>query len=83
MSVNVKKTLSRLERMTVGELREQHERVFGEETGTHNRKYLLKRLAWRIRDIYVFHRNGPRETGTGLEFRKMISGNTQHIRRSI
>jgi hypothetical protein len=42
---------------------------------------MLKIRRYAVRDIYVFHRNGPYATGTGWESRKMISGNTLHIRR--
>ena len=37
-----------LERMTVRELKERYAELFGEETRTHNRAWLFKRIAWRI-----------------------------------
>ena len=37
-----------LQNMTVGQLRTKHVEVFGEETGSHNKQYLLKRIAWRV-----------------------------------
>lgn len=45
--MNVQKEVSALENMTVHELREKHVDVFGESTGSHNKRYLLKRISWR------------------------------------
>ena len=50
MSVNhdTFKALQELSRMTVGQLRERYLDLFGEETKSHNKAYLQKRIAWRI-----------------------------------
>jgi hypothetical protein len=40
-----------LQRMTVGELRVEWERLYGEPTRSRNRTYLWRRLAWRIQEI--------------------------------
>ena len=48
MSLNVGKEVAVLERMTVRELKERYAELFGEETRTHNRAWLFKRIAWRI-----------------------------------
>ena len=50
MSVNhdTFKALQELGRMTVGQLRERYLDLFGEETKSHNKAYLQKRIAWRI-----------------------------------
>lgn len=37
-----------LHRMSVGQLRERYLTVFGEETRSHNKDFLRKRIAWRI-----------------------------------
>jgi len=37
-----------LSRMTVGELRERYIDVFGEETRSHHKDFLRKRIAWRL-----------------------------------
>ncbi|MCA9465776.1 MAG: DUF2924 domain-containing protein, partial [Nitrospira sp.] len=37
--------------MTVGELRERYIDVFGEETRSHHKDFLLKRIAWRIQAL--------------------------------
>jgi hypothetical protein len=40
-----------LQTMTVGELRVEYERVFGEEARSRNRIWLWRRIAWRIQEI--------------------------------
>jgi len=47
MSLNVKKLVSDLKRMTVTELRRKHTEVFGEETRSHHKDYLIRRIVWR------------------------------------
>lgn len=51
MSLNVGKEVAVLERMTVRELKERYAELFGEETRTHNRAWLFKRIAWRIQSM--------------------------------
>lgn len=48
---NIGKELAALNRMTVSELRKKHIDVFGEETRSCNRTYLVKRIAWRIQSL--------------------------------
>ena len=36
---------------TVGELREEYQRVFGEEARSRNRVWLWRRIAWRIQEL--------------------------------
>jgi hypothetical protein len=48
MRLEVNKELATLGRMTVGELREKHIEVFGEQTRSRNKDYLVKRIIWRI-----------------------------------
>ena len=43
--------LAALGRMTVGELREKYQVVFGEETRSWNKDFLRKRIAWRIQEL--------------------------------
>jgi len=45
------KQLAALDGMTVGELAAKHLELFGEPTRSHNRGYLVKRLAWRIQEL--------------------------------
>ena len=40
-----------LSRMTVGELRERDIDVFGEETRSHHKDFLRKRIAWRLQTL--------------------------------
>ena len=48
MSLNVGKEVAALQRMTVKELRERYAEVFGDETRTGNKAWLVKRIAWRL-----------------------------------
>lgn len=43
--------ISRLRRMSVGQLRDEWFRLYGEPTRSRNRDYLWKRLAWRVQEI--------------------------------
>jgi len=40
--------LEDLKRMTVSQLQHKYEEVFGEETRSHHREFLWKRIAWRL-----------------------------------
>jgi hypothetical protein len=48
MSMNVGKEVAALQRMTVNELRVRYAEVFGDETRTGNKAWLVKRIAWRL-----------------------------------
>ena len=48
MSINVGKEVAALQRMTVKELRARYAEVFGDETRTGNKAWLVKRIAWRL-----------------------------------
>jgi hypothetical protein len=43
--------IEKLRRMTVRQLREKHLEVFGEETRSHHKAALFKRIAWRIQAL--------------------------------
>ena len=45
---NIQKELAALEDMTTRELRERYEEVFGEAARSSNRRWLQRRVAWRI-----------------------------------
>lgn len=51
MPQNVAKEIAELWRMTVQELREKYEAVFGEPTRAGNKDFLFKRIAWRIQSL--------------------------------
>ncbi|GIK15647.1 MAG: hypothetical protein BroJett003_06110 [Planctomycetota bacterium] len=51
MAMNVGKEIADLKQMTVRELREKYEAVFGEPTRAGNRDWLFKRIAWRIQAL--------------------------------
>lgn len=48
MSMNINKEIVRLKRLTVTELRKEHVKVFGEQTRSGHKEYLIKRIVWRI-----------------------------------
>lgn len=48
MALNVGRLMSELERMTVTELRRRYVEVFGEETRSYHKAYLVRRIAWRV-----------------------------------
>ena len=45
---HIRKELAALEDMTTRELRERYEEVFGEAARSSNRRWLIRRIAWRI-----------------------------------
>jgi hypothetical protein len=51
MAMNVGKELADLKQMTVPELREKYQAVFGEPTRAGNKDWLFKRIAWRIQAL--------------------------------
>ena len=51
MDNSVIRRIHRLRQMTVGELRLEWEKLYGEPTRSRNRDYLWKRLAWRIQEL--------------------------------
>lgn len=51
MTLNVGKELAALERMSVGELRERYADLFAETTTARNRKWLIKRILWRMQSL--------------------------------
>lgn len=51
MAINVGKEIADLKQMTVRELREKYEAVFGEPTQAGNKDWLFKRIAWRIQAL--------------------------------
>ena len=48
MALNVGHELSALRRMTVTELRRKYAEVFGEQTRSYHKDYLIRRIAWRM-----------------------------------
>jgi hypothetical protein len=48
MSTTIGRELEALERMTPRQLREKYAEVFGEQTNSGNKRWLVKRIAWRM-----------------------------------
>jgi hypothetical protein len=46
--LNIAKEVAAMERMTVGQLRTKYADVFGEPTNGRNKRWLIKRIAWRM-----------------------------------
>ena len=51
MEIAVRKEIEALRRMTVGQLCQKYAEVFGEETRTHHKQFLFRRVAWRIQAL--------------------------------
>jgi hypothetical protein len=51
ITLNVAKVMEELKKMSVSELREKYCEVFGEQTRSFHKEYLLKRIAWRIQAL--------------------------------
>jgi hypothetical protein len=51
MHVNVAKEVAALEAMSVSELRAKYAQVFGEQTRMGNKRWLLRRIIWRLQAL--------------------------------
>ena len=51
MTLDIGKQIAVLRQMTVRELREKYEEVFGEPTRAGNKDFLFKRIAWRLQSL--------------------------------
>jgi hypothetical protein len=51
MALNIANQIATLQRMTVGQLREKYEDVFGESTRAGNKDFLFKRIVWRLQSL--------------------------------
>lgn len=47
-STSVREEIEALRHMSVGQLKQQYENVFGEQSRSNNKQFLLRRVAWRI-----------------------------------
>jgi hypothetical protein len=48
MKTNVAREVARLEKMSVNQLAKRFEEVFGEECRSRHKRYLIRRIAWRL-----------------------------------
>ena len=48
MPLNIELEVAAMQRMTVDRLRAKYAEVFGEQTRTRHKEYLIKRIAWRM-----------------------------------
>lgn len=51
METAMRKEIDELSRMTVGQLRQKYLQVFGEESRSHHKQFLFRRIAWRIQAL--------------------------------
>lgn len=51
MALNIGKEIAAVKRMTVGQLRERYQAVFGEATRAGNKDFLFKRIIWRLQAL--------------------------------
>ena len=51
MSINVKAELAALQHLSPKELRQKYADVFGEQSRSGNKDYLVKRIGWRIQSL--------------------------------
>jgi hypothetical protein len=58
MALNIGKEIAALKRMTVPELRRKYAHVFGEDTTSRHKEYLIRRIVWRLQ---VNHEGGLSE----------------------
>lgn len=77
MQLDIEKEVATLQRMTVGDLRERFKEVWGEATNTRNKKWLVKRIAWKMQaniegDISERARRRAIELARGTEIRTTI-----------
>ena len=87
MSINVAKELARLEKMTTKQLKHEYAEVFGDETKTNNKRWLVKRILWRLQmlaegDLSQRAKKRAEEIANDADLRvippaSMINGETQ------
>jgi hypothetical protein len=51
LEIAIRQQLEELKRMTVGQLRQKHIEVFGEESRSNHKQFLIRRIAWRIQAL--------------------------------
>lgn len=51
MKFETKQRIAEIERMTVGQMRDTYAEVFGERTCSGNRRWLFRRIAWRLQSL--------------------------------
>jgi hypothetical protein len=51
LQTTVRKEIEALRQMTLSQLRQKHAEVFGEETRSHHKMFLFRRIAWRIQAL--------------------------------
>ncbi len=74
MALNIGKEITALKRMTVPELRRKYAEVFGEDTASRHKEFLIRRIVWRLQvnqegDLSERARQRARELATESDVR--------------
>ena len=69
MGISIAAQVKALDGMTVAQLRERWLEVFGEETKQRHRRYLIKRLAWKLQEDQL-PKLTPEQEERGAEYRR-------------
>lgn len=51
MNNSVRTQIEEVQRMTVGRLREKYREIFGEESRSNHKQFLIRRIAWRLQAL--------------------------------
>jgi hypothetical protein len=51
MNNNIRAQIDEVQHMTVGALREKYRAVFGEESRSNHKQFLIRRIAWRLQEL--------------------------------
>lgn len=76
MKLDIEKEVGALQRMSTGQLCERYAELFGEQTRTRHRTYLIRKIAWRLQslaegDLSERARRRAEELAAGAELRVM------------
>ena len=74
MQIEIEREVAALRRMTAGQLREYYAGVFGEESRSRHKTYLIRRIAWRLQakaegDLSIRARRRAEELADDAEVR--------------
>lgn len=53
LETTIRKEIEALRHMTVAQLKKKYAEVFGEETRSHHKHFLFRRIAWRIQALAI------------------------------
>jgi len=88
LRLNLEKEIAELRRMTVNELADRYAELFGEQTRTRHKQYLLRKIAWRIQsnaegDLSVRARRRAAELANDADVRVTPPRNSNAIPTNV